>query len=71
MDGLNHTGWDCKYHLVFIPKCRRNYALATHKPAVSQLHSSVGPGNALGSLYHTPKAAFASRRHRRRGGRCL
>ena len=20
---LNHTRWDCKYHIVFIPKCRR------------------------------------------------
>ena len=20
---LNHTRWDCKYHVVFIPKCRR------------------------------------------------
>ena len=21
--GLNHTRWDCKYHVVFIPKCRK------------------------------------------------
>jgi putative transposase len=20
---LSHTKWDCKYHMVFIPKCRR------------------------------------------------
>ncbi len=20
---LNHTKWECKYHIVFIPKCRR------------------------------------------------
>ena len=20
---LSHTAWDCKYHVVFIPKCRR------------------------------------------------
>jgi hypothetical protein len=20
---LSHTKWDCKYHVVFIPKCRR------------------------------------------------
>ena len=20
---LNHTRWDCKYHVVFIPNCRR------------------------------------------------
>lgn len=29
------------------------YALATRKPTVVQLHSSVGLGNALGSLYHS------------------
>ena len=23
IDSLNHTKWDCKYHVVFIPKCRR------------------------------------------------
>ena len=22
-DSLSHTKWDCKYHVVFIPKCRR------------------------------------------------
>ncbi len=20
---LNHTQWECKYHVIFIPKCRR------------------------------------------------
>ena len=23
-NALSHTTWDCKYHVVFIPKCRRN-----------------------------------------------
>src|SRR6202161_2323726 len=22
-ESLSHTSWDCKYHVVFIPKCRR------------------------------------------------
>jgi putative transposase len=22
-DSLSHTKWDCKYHVVFSPKCRR------------------------------------------------
>jgi len=22
-EALSHTTWDCKYHVVFIPKCRR------------------------------------------------
>ena len=23
-ESLKHTTWECKYHVVFIPKCRRN-----------------------------------------------
>ena len=23
LQSLNHTKWECKYHVVFIPKCRR------------------------------------------------
>jgi len=23
LESLNHTVWECKYHIVFIPKCRR------------------------------------------------
>jgi hypothetical protein len=23
LESLNHTKWECKYHIVFIPKCRR------------------------------------------------
>jgi len=23
LESLSHTAWDCKYHVVFIPKCRR------------------------------------------------
>ena len=23
MESLSHRKWECKYHVVFIPKCRR------------------------------------------------
>ena len=26
---LSHTKWDCKYHIVFIPKCRRKVLYKT------------------------------------------
>ncbi len=26
-ESLNHTVWECKYHVVFIPKCRRKGAM--------------------------------------------
>lgn len=31
---LSHTKWECKYHVVFIPKCRR-------RTLYGQLHTEV------------------------------
>lgn len=28
-ESLSHTAWECKYHVVLIPKCRRK-TLYTH-----------------------------------------
>ena len=33
-ESLNHTKWECKYHVVFIPKCRRK-TLYLHNPRVA------------------------------------
>jgi putative transposase len=33
---LNHTKWECKYHVVFIPKCRR-------KVLYGELRQHLGP----------------------------
>ena len=35
-DSLNHTKWECKYHVVWIPKCRR-------KVLYGQLRKELGP----------------------------
>ena len=35
-DSLNHTKWECKYHVVWIPKCRR-------KVLYGQLRRELGP----------------------------
>jgi putative transposase len=34
-ESLNHTKWECKYHIVFIPKCRR-------KKLYQQLRQDLG-----------------------------
>jgi putative transposase len=34
-ESLSHTAWDCKYHIIFIPKCRR-------KVLYSQLRVHLG-----------------------------
>ena len=31
-ESLNHTKWECKYHVVFIPKYRRKVFLLTSLP---------------------------------------
>jgi putative transposase len=39
-DSLSHSRWECKYHVVFIPKCRR-------KVLYGQLRAH------LGEVFHT------------------
>ena len=36
-ENLNHTKWECKYHVVFIPKCRR-------KTLYQELRQYLGEG---------------------------
>ena len=31
-ESLSHTRWDCKYHVVFIPKCRRKAQAGSSNP---------------------------------------
>jgi len=38
-ESLSHTKWECKYHVVFIPKCRR-------KTLYVQLRKPLGRGTA-------------------------
>lgn len=33
---LSHTRWECKYHIVFIPKCRK-------KSLFGQIRKELGP----------------------------
>ena len=34
---LSHTTWDCKYHVVFIPKCRRKTIYAGLRPHLGEV----------------------------------
>ena len=34
---LNHTRWDCKYHIVFIPKFRRKALFAELRPHLGEV----------------------------------
>ena len=34
---LSHTKWDCKYHIVFIPKCRRKVLYKTLRQHLAEV----------------------------------
>ena len=38
---LNHTTWDCKYHVVFIPKCRRKTLYAGLRPHLGEVFRNL------------------------------
>ena len=58
-DSLSHSKWECKYHVVFIPKCRRKtlYAeLRKHLGGVSQAGAAEGKPNRRGALDAGPRS---------------
>ena len=34
---LNHSQWDCKYHVIFIPKCRRKALFGQLRPHLGEV----------------------------------
>jgi putative transposase len=36
-ESLSHTKWDCKYHVVFIPKCRRRTICGQLRPNLGEV----------------------------------
>jgi len=43
VESLGHTRWDCKYHLVWIPKCRRKVLYGQLRQHLGQvLHDLAG-----------------------------
>jgi len=59
-ESLSHTRWDCKYHIVFIPKCRRKLLygnLRQHlgeifKKLASQKESRIEEGHLMPDHVH-------------------
>jgi len=38
---LSHTTWDCKYHVVFIPKCRRKTIYSSLRPHLGEVFKGL------------------------------
>jgi putative transposase len=41
-ESLNHSVWDCKYHVVFIPKCRRRTLYAELRRYLGEVFRKLG-----------------------------
>ena len=37
LEGLSHSCWECKYHVVFIPKCRRKTLYEKLRPHLGEV----------------------------------
>lgn len=72
LESLNHSVWDCKYHVVFIPKCRRKtlygelrrYLGEVFRKLAEQKESRIEEGHLLSDHVHMliaipPKYAVA------------
>ena len=44
-ESLSHTKWECKYHVVFIPKCRRKTLYQELRRLAEQKESQIEEGH--------------------------
>ena len=60
---LNHTKWECKYHVVFIPKYRKKWIFGTlrtelrdvFRTLASQKESQIEEGHLMADHVHIPE----------------
>jgi putative transposase len=60
LESLNHTKWECKYHVVFIPKCRkktlyvqlRQYLGEVFRRLAEQRESRIEEGHLMSDHVH-------------------
>ena len=41
-ESLSHSKWECKYHVVFIPKCRRRTLYVQLRPHLGEVLRQMG-----------------------------
>jgi REP-associated tyrosine transposase len=76
LESLNHSVWDCKYHVVFIPKCRRKtlygelrqYLGEVFRRLAQQKESRIEEGHLLSDHVHMLIAIPPNTRWRRWSG---
>jgi hypothetical protein len=58
---LAHTRWDCKYHVVFIPKRRKKAIFGRLRQHLGEIFREVGESQGIGSSRRAPETG--SRAH--------
>jgi putative transposase len=48
-ESLSHSKWDCKYHVVFIPKCRRKTLYQQLRRHLGEVFRSLAQQRKAGS----------------------
>ena len=48
-ENLNHTKWECKYHVVFIPKCRRKVLYGELRRILGEVFRALASRRRAGS----------------------
>ena len=48
-ESLSHTKWECKYHVVFIPKCRRKTLYEQLRPHLGEVFRKLAEQKESGS----------------------
>ena len=49
-ESLSHTKWECKYHVVFIPKCRRKVLYRSLRQHLGEVFRQVWPSRRKAGL---------------------
>lgn len=44
-ESLNHSKWECKYHMIFIPKCRRKTLYDQLRPHLGEIFKRLAEYN--------------------------
>jgi putative transposase len=48
IESLSHTKWECKYHVVFIPKCRRKVLYKELRRSLGEVFQSLARERGVG-----------------------
>ena len=55
-ESLSHSKWECKYHVVFIPKCRRKTLYGELRQHLGEVFPQTGSAEGVSNRRGAPAA---------------